>query len=603
MTRGEHRFLGRPHSEILDMRAHFPRWSLITLLPALVLACTTAPARGQATAVHVTTQHNDNARTGANLNETILTPANVNESQFGKLFSLAVDGDVYAQPLYLSGVVIGGKTHNVVYVATQHDSIFAFDGDAGGAPLWQVSFLGPNATTISTQTSAPLNNFDIRPEIGITGTPVIDLDGANPANSTLYVVAKTQETAGGVTSYVHRLHALDVATGAEKFGGPVVLQASFPGAGNGSDDPNQAGQQGNNDGQGNVLFAPPAFQGSLRANQRAGLLLQDGVVYAPFASHGDLPFYFGWLLGYDAKTLQQRAVFNSTPNGGRGGIWQSGNGPAAESGAIYLATGNGSFDSTKANFGDSVLRLAPPTAGGGNQLVVADFFTPRDQSTLAANDLDLGSGGVLLLPNKTGVHAPFAVVVGKSGVIYLLDKANLGKFDPNADHVAQRIPAVFNAPSPVGLVYGMPAYFNGSIYVVGTNNDPTSKNFNLGPLQQYQFAGGNLLAAPTSQSRHLFANRASTPSISANGDKDGIVWFIEAGGYQPALPATLHAYDARDLSRELYTSDLAITLVPNLKVVKRDQPGIGLKFCVPTIANGHVYVGTKNQVAVYGLLP
>jgi hypothetical protein len=259
---------------------------------------------------------------GANLNETILTPENVNEGQFGKRFSVDVDGDIYAQPLYLSGVSIGGTTHNVVFVATEHNSVYAFDATAKRPPLWTVSFLFPNVSTIPTKgfVGNPLGNIDITPEVGITGTPVIQLDAVNPADSTLYVVAKTKETASGITSYVHRLHVLDVTTGAEKFGGPVKIEASYPGMGNGSDIAGDASKPGNNDGQGHILFAPPAFNGSLRANQRAGVLLQDGVVCIAFAGHGDRVFYSGWLLGYNAKTLQQRSVFNSTPNGGRGNL-------------------------------------------------------------------------------------------------------------------------------------------------------------------------------------------------------------------------------------------------------------------------------------------
>jgi hypothetical protein len=439
------------------MSPNLVRWCAIGLFLTLASARPAATQPGPAGAVYVTTQHNDNSRTGANLNETILTPANVNEAQFGKLFALAVDGDVYAQPLYLSGVAIGGTKHNVVFVATEHDSVYAFDADAAGPPLWQVSFLGPNVTSVPTRgfVGNPIGNMDITPEVGITGTPVIDLDAGNPANSTLYVVAKTQETANGVASYVHRLHALDVTSGVEKFAGPVAIVASYPGTGNGSDAPGDVGKPGNNDGMGHLLFAPPAFNGSLRANQRAGLLLQDGVVYVTFASHGDRVFYSGWMIGYDAKTLQQRSVFNTTPNGGRGGIWQGGAGPAAEPGSIYLTTGNGTFAPSKANYGDSVLRLAVARGTANDTLSVADFFTPFNQEEMETRDLDLGSGSVLLLPDKPGVHPPYAVVAGKMGVIYLIDRANFGKFDPKSDHVAQRIPADLGGPAPIGLVDGM----------------------------------------------------------------------------------------------------------------------------------------------------
>jgi len=576
----------------------------------LVVATFPGPAQalaGQAKAVHVTTQHNDNSRTGANLDETILTPANVNEAMFGKVFTMPVDGNVYAQPLYLSGVMIGGTARNVLYVATEHDSVFAFDADKG-VPAWPapVSFLGPGVTPVPAKgfVGNPIGNVDITPEVGITGTPVIALDPTNPAASTLYVVAKTQEVAGGVTSFVHRLHALDVTNGAEKFGGPVVLDGSYPGTGNGSDDPADVGKPGNSDGHGNLLFAPPGINGSLRANQRSGLLLHEGVVYAGFASHGDKVPYSGWLLGRDAGDLRPRSVFNTTPDGGRGAIWQSGAGPASEPGSIYFATGNGTFDAAKpdaqkANFGDSLLRLTVALGTPLDKLAVADFFTPHDQADFQKRDLDFGSGGVLLLPDVPGVHPPYAVVAGKSGVIFLIDRKKFGGFDPAADHVAQRIPAKFTDPPPIGLVYGMAAYFDGSVYFLGVND------LRFDSLKQFKFAGGRLPEVATSRSTHRFTNRSSTPSISANGNKDAIVWIIESGGYRPVIPATLHAFDARDLAVELYNSDTAVTY-PNphqLAVAKRDQPGIGLKFTVPTIANGRVYVGTAGEVTAYGLLP
>lgn len=543
--------------------------------------------------VHVPTQHNDNARTGANLQETILTPANVNENQFGKLFTLPVDGNVYAQPLYLSHVTIGGAVRNVVFVATQHDSVYAFDAMVGGAPLWHVSFLDPpNVTTVrQVFFGPPLHTGDIQPEIGITGTPVIDVDENDPSQSTLYVVAKTQEVAGGVTSYVQRLHALDVTTGAEKFGGPVVINAEFPGDGSGSDFPPKPGDQSDNDGHGHVLFAPPVTNGSLRAHQRPGLLLLNGVVYVGFASHGDTIPYHGWLLGYDAKTLQLRSVFNTTPNGGRGGIWQGGTGPAADAESIYFTTGNGSFDPTKGNYGDSLVKLSVVKDNGGDKLQVADYFTPHEQALLDTADLDFGSGGVLLLPDVPGVHPPYAVAAGKTGVIFLLDRGNLGKFDAQADHVVQRVPADLNGTAPIGSVFGVCAYFNGSIYYLGVTSTPDS-------LKQFRFSNSKLPEAATSRSQHQFMNRPSSPSVSANGAVNGIVWIIEAGGYIPSIPATLHAYDARDLSVELYNSDQAVTNMGT----KRDQPGIGIKFAVPTIANGRIYVGTKSEVTVYGLL-
>ena len=406
------------------------------------------------------------------------------------------------------------------------------------------------------------------------------------------MVSKTQDLAGGVTSYVQRLHALDVTTGAEKFGGPVVINAEFPGNGSGSDFPPRPGDQSDNDGHGHVLFAPPVTNGSLRANQRPGLLLLNGVVYVGFASHGDTIPYHGWLLGYDAKTLQLRSVFNTTPDGGRGGIWQGGAGPAADAESIYFTTGNGSFDPSKGNYGDSLVKLSVVKSNGTDTLQVADYFTPHEQATLDNADLDFGSGGVLLLPDVPGAVSPYAVAAGKTGVIFLLDRNNLGKFNSQADHVVQRVPAAFNAPALQGWVTGVSAYFDGSIYFLGVNPGM------VGPLQQFKFANGKLPTTATSRSQHQFMNRATSPSVSANGGVNGIVWIIEAGGPIPTIPATLHAYDARDLTVELYTSDQAVTPMGT----KRHQPGIGIKFAVPTIANGRVYVGTKSEVTVYGLL-
>jgi hypothetical protein len=554
---------------------------------------------GAAQGVHVWTQHNDNTRTGRNLNETVLKPDNVNEAQFGKLFTMPVDGAVYAQPLFLSNVLIGGKHRDVVFVATEHDSVFAFDAAVPGDPLWQVSFLnGPGVTTVpNAHPEDPKNPnpipryFDMMPEIGITGTPVIAVDADDASRSTLYVVAKTQETSGGAKTIVQRLHALDVTTGAEKFGGPVPIEAKFPGTGNGSDIPRESGMQGDKDGQGNVVFGPAATNGPLIPLQRSGLLLADGVVYIAFASHGDHTPYHGWLLGYDAQTLKQRSVFNSTPDGGRGGIWQTGVGPAADGASIYFATGNGTFDG-KRNYGDSVVKLSVTKGSTADMVTVGDFFTPFNQSDLEKRDLDLGSGAVLLLPNVPNLHPSYAVTAGKQGVIYVLDRNNLGKFNDKKDQVVQRLPTAPTQASPLGEVYGAAAYYNGSLYYLGVNDSEKAA------IKQFKFENKRLSETVVSRTRHLFANRGSSPAVSANGTSDAIVWFVEAGGFTPSIPATLHAYDARDLSNELYNSDQAVTETG----AKRDQPGIGVKFAVPTIANGRVYVGTQGLVAVYGQL-
>ncbi|HWX23150.1 MAG TPA: hypothetical protein VN578_24875 [Candidatus Binatia bacterium] len=399
----------------------------------------------------VITYHNDNARTGLNPDEKLLTLANVNPNNFGKLFSQQVDGYVYAQPLYLSQLPIPGKgTHNVVFAATEHDSVYAFDADSNGGPnstpLWHVSFINKSAGI----DSAPAPCGDVATEIGITGTPVID-----PSTKTLYVVAKTLETSGGHGHYVQRLHALDVSTGGEKFGGPKVIAETICDDA-GSDQyqyvsgPKVPGSGESNYGQGNVFF------NALRQAQRSGLALVNGVVYAAWASHCDRPPYHGWVLGFDAQTLDAVRVFNTTPNatsGGSGlaggGVWQGGAAPAADAqGALYFATGNGVFDTSfnaggfpnQADFGDSVLKLVGDTASSaanpnanGWGLKAGDFFTPHDQATLESGDTDLGSGGVLVLPDQPAQPTHLMVQAGKGKTIYLLNRDQLGKFHAGDD--------------------------------------------------------------------------------------------------------------------------------------------------------------------------
>jgi len=346
------------------------RFITLSLFAAFSLACAAGAQ------VAVTTQHNDNYRTGQNTSETLLTLANVNKTNFGKLFSQTVDGYVYAQPLYVPNVNIPGKgTHNVVYVATEHDSLYAFDADnnigANATPLWQVSFINPTAG-INVVTSGDVNCTDLVPEIGITGTPAIDL-----STQTMYLVTKTKENG----NFVHKVHAIDIASGGEKFGGPVVVQAQIAGTADGSK---------------KVAFEPH------REAQRAGLLFQNGLVYIAWASHCDVGPYHGWVMAYDAQTLQQKSVWNATPNGGLGGFWQSGAGIAADSrNLLYLASGNGTFDKDQMgkNYGDSIIKLGFSAAG---KLVAKDYFTPHDQQFLENTDTDLGSGGVLLIPDRPG---------------------------------------------------------------------------------------------------------------------------------------------------------------------------------------------------------
>jgi hypothetical protein len=609
----------------LGGRAGISAFRSISRSIGLVLAWTASGSSQPASAqgVHVWTYHNDNARTGQNLNEKTLTPANV-KTKFGKLRTLAVDGNVYAQPLYLSGVPIDGSNHNVVYIATQNDSLFAYDADTGVKLKFKSFLTGPGVTPIPVDPDPKKNiigNFDIVPKIGITGTPVIAVDPNDVGQSTLYVVAKTQEVAGTTTTYVQRLHALDVTTLEEKPKSPSVsIEASVPGSGNGSNDPADANKQGDNDDHGHVHFDP------LRQHQRAGLLLLDGVVYVGWASHGDQIPYHGWLIGFDARTLAAVAVFNTTPNGGRAGIWQAGAAPAADArGNIYVSTGNGSFDGqwdpmtgvlnpgtldpkgfpAKSNYGDSVLKLARDKVTGA--LVLVDYFTPFNQNDLSGRDMDLGSGGLVLLPDQNGPHPHRMVMAGKQGVIYLLDCDDLGKFSaPNnpkpvvsPDRVLQRIPTNPQHTSPIGLKYGLPAYFNNNLYHVATPLNLLQGE--KGPLKytpdffkQFAIVSGLIQEAPASRSKQDFGQKYSnTPSISANVSSDGIVWVIRAEGYQPGVPATLYAFDASDLGNELYNSNMAGA---------RDQPGMGLKFTVPTIADGKVFVGTQSEVTVYGLL-
>jgi hypothetical protein len=522
----------------------------------------------------VFTYHNDLARTGANLTETTLTHDNVNSATFGKLFSYSVDGQVYAQPLYVPNVSLpDGSVHNIVFVATEHDSVYAFDANnsdptQGGGLLWQDSFIDP-ANAITTVPSADTKTSDITPEIGITGTPVID-----GPTGIMYVVSKTKEVRADGTHYVQALHALDITTGNEMLGGPVVIGdtlysggssyqyvagASLPGTGAGSVD-------------GTVSF------NALREHQRSGLVLANGVVYVAWASHGDNDPYHGWLIGYDAQTLSPVFVFNTTANGTRGGIWMGGGAPAVdENGYLYFSTGNGTFDVTGSlspGYGDSILKLNP------NDQSVTDYFTPYNQAQLDSRDQDLGSGAVLLLPDSVGSadHPHLMVQAGKEGKIYLMDRDNLGQYQrtgSTSDDVVQVVP---NAAT--GWVMSTPAFYNGMIYIQGMNDY----------LKAYQIADGQINPTPVSQTGQIFnGERGGTLSISANGAMDGIVWTLDVRNGA----VVLHAYNADDLSQELYNSTQAGS---------RDLMGNAVKFSVPTIADGEVFVGTQSTIEIFGLL-
>jgi hypothetical protein len=519
----------------------------------------------------VTTQHNDISRTGANANETILTPANVNTNTFGKLFSYPVDGWVYAQPLYMAGVTMGagtaqaGTTHNVVFVATEHDSVFAFDADSNtGAnvnPLWQVSLIDSAHGAGAGEEAVPngdVSTGDIVPEIGITSTPVID-----PTTNTIYVVAKSTVAD---TTFIQRLHALDITTGKEKFGGPVTLSASVAGNGNGS--------------SGGTLNWDPKWQ-----NNRAGLLLLNGIVYIGFGSHGDNGPWHGWILAHNATTLKQTGAWCTSPNSLGSGVWGGGTGLTADVpagkpyGRIFTATGNGTYDAIAPNYtnnmdyGDSIVKLdlnnGVPTMNA-NGTVVGDDFTPHDQTNLNNADEDQGSGGTVLLPNSGLLQ------VGKSGIVYILNRENLGGYNPNNTIDPQEA-------AYVGGLWGAPAYWNGNVYVWGEYDQ----------LKAFSFVNGLLSANPTSTSTESAGQYSPTPSISANGTTNGIVWSLKTDNYQVQGRAILYAHDASNVVNLLYSSESNVT---------RDNPGNSVKFIVPTVINGKVYVGSESQLSVFGLL-
>jgi hypothetical protein len=521
----------------------------VLIIAALLLA----KSRTQA-GTSVLTSHNDNSRTGLNTNETVLTPANVASTNFGQLFTQPVDGFVYAQPLVMTNVTIPGKgVHNVVFVATEHDSVYAFDADndsgINALPLWQASFINP-AAGVTSVPSADVGCTDLLPEIGVTSTPAID-----PLTGTIYVEAKTEEVTNGVVTFVHRLHALDVTTGAEKFGGPVVIQASVPGTGDGDD------------GTGNIAFDP------MKHMNRPGLLLSRGIIYLGYASHCDNGPYHGWLFGYDAHALAFSNVLNTTPNGGLGGIWQSGNGPAADTnGNIFLLTGNGTFDSTTNNdYGDSFLKISTT-----NGLQLADYFAPSNQDALSSADLDLGSSGVMLLPDSVGsiAHRHLLVSSSKAGTIYLVDRDNLGKYSSANDNIVEEL------PNAIGGAWSSAAYFNNTIYFQGSGD----------VLNAFPISQAFISPTPSAQGPDNFGFPGATPSVSANGTNNGIVWAIESDAFGNNGPAILHAYDATNVASELYNSDNV-----------NQDPGGAVKFAVPTIANGKVYAGAQYTLAVYGL--
>jgi hypothetical protein len=527
---------------------------LVTLFPVFLVSAFVSHAQ-----VNVLTGHNDNARTGLNPNETILTTTNVNIYGFGKIFSRPLDGSVYAQPLYVSNLPIPAKgTHNVVIVATMHDSVYAFDADSNlgsnAPPLWKASFINP-----ALGTNVPLAATDVAPgqdcrtfldEVGICGTPAIDL-----ASGTLYVVARTKEP----VVQVHRLHALDITTGNEKSNSPVVIDAVVPGTG--------AGSSG-----GFVHF------NQVREMQRSALLLSGGVVHIAWASYCDIAPFHGWITSYDAQSLQQVGVYNCTPNGSSGGFWMGGAGlAAAPDGSIFGVTGNGTFDTgpNPQNFGDSFVKLTQ-----GTNLALADYFTPFDQSTMDIQDNDLGAGGAIVLPDSVGslAHPHLLVGAGKLGKIYLVDRDNMGHFNAGNDNqIVQSFNFFSSQPGPPHF-FGLPAFFNNRLYVQGVGES----------LKAYTFTNGQLNTTPISQSAEQLGFRGATPSVSANGTNNGIVWQLIP------TPPSLRAYDANNLSTRLYDSYV------NFQAGLPEQFTL-VKFNVPTVAHGKVFLGTLESLAVFGL--
>jgi len=498
----------------------------------------------------VLTYHNDNARSGLNPFETTLTPANVNSTTFGKLFSYPVDGYIYAQPLYVPGVsipLIGVR--NVVYVVTEHDSVYAYDADGlSSQPLWHTSFINP-AAGITTVPSADVGSRDIVPEIGITGTPVIDPSG------TLYVVSKIKDNG----QYFQQLHAIDITTGSERTSSPRVIAPRVAGRGDGHL-PN-----------GRIPF------NALRQNQRAGLAELGGKIFVAFASHGDNRPYHGWVLGFNARTLALSTVYIDTPGGSEGGIWQGGNGIAADfANAIYFVSGNGTFDANAGglDYGDSTIKLSAAALTQKRVLRPTDYFTPYNQRHLSTQDLDMGTAGAVLLPDQAVGPAHLLVTADKAGTVYLIDRDHMGHFLAGGDtQIVQEL------PNFLGATYTPPAVFNNLLYMSSYNT----------PVFAIPIVNGKLAPAGELSTSVAFEYPGVVPAISANGTTNGILWVLDL---RNSSEAVLVAYDAGTQSL-LYHSEM---------VNSRDQAGPPVKFTTPTVANGKVYVGTQTELHVYGLL-
>ena len=502
-----------------------------------------------ATGTDVLTYKYDLSRSGLNPTESTLTPANVAPATFGLLRVLSVDGKVDAQPLYVTNVAVAGAPHNAVIVATEHDSVYAFDS-ATGASLWKVSLLASGEVSSDTHGCG-----QITPEIGITSTPVIDRGAGS--HGTVFAVAMSKDAS---SAYHQRLHALDLATGAELLQGPVEISATFPSAGGGT-----------------TTFSPGQYA------ERAALLLTNGTIVTSWTSHCDITPYSGWIIAFAENTLTRTAVLNVGPNGEAGpAIWMSGGGPAADSaGNIFLLTANGAFETVldangfpqHGDFGNSFLKVAMT----GGTLTVADYFTMSPEVAESAADRDLGSGGAMLLPDlkdAAGTVRHLVIGAGKDGNLYVVDRDSMGKFNATANAIWQQL----NNALP-GEVFSTPAYFNGTIYYGDANST----------LKAFSITNAKLSSAPQSQSPTAFTFPGTAPSVSANGTVNGIVW-----AHENANPAVLHAYDAANLATELYNSSQAAG--------GRDQLGPGNKFITPIVADGKVFVAGSGAVAVFGLL-
>ncbi len=499
----------------------------------------------------VLTYKNDLNRSGQNLTESSLNLTNVSSATFGRLRTLSADGKVDAQPLYVSRLNVAGTLHNVVFVATEHDTVYAFDADTG-AILWQRSLLGAGEALSDTHGCG-----QVIPEIGITSTPVIDRSAGS--HGTIFVIAMSKDAS---SVYHQRLHALDLISGVELLGGPTEIAATVPTSGSGM-----------------TTFDPGQYE------ERAALLLLNGTIYTSWTSHCDVAPYTGWVITYSPATLARIGALNLAPNSGRGpAIWMSGGGPAADAaGNIYLLTANGAFETTmdangfpsRRDYGNSFVKIA----NAGGTLSVADYFTMFNEVVESNGDLDLGSGGAMLLPDlkdSTGTVRHLVVGAGKDGNIYLVNRDSMGKFNAvDNSQIWQQL-----AGALTGGIWSTPAYFNGKVYYGAVSSN----------LKAFSMVNAKLVATPQSQSTAQFAYPGSAPSVSANGTANAIVW-----AHENANPAVLHAYDAANLAHELYNSNQA--------AANRDHFGAGNKYITPTVADGKVFVGTTNGVGIFGLLP